>query len=528
MNTKEYIDRPFNARPIVLWAVLAGLTLVAANFNLWALIVWLVLLSGIATLIIMKRTGSKTTLICIGGLIVCLIITSSYFITTSVHSGSQTFRGSGEIRGTVRSFNINEYGNGNFVLSDASFQGEPVQGRIRVFVRYLDNDSVSNIQSRNIVSVTNFLRNTDANSFNINNRIRYTARSGNTPVSFVGGARDVRSIVTGRVDSFLHSHMSKESATLMFSMLFGDRNNLDEEIREEFALTGIAHVLSASGLHVGLIVGLLLSVLKALKTDKRIQIVVLILAVGFYAYLCDFRVPIVRSSIMFLVLAWARLFYIRRLDFLSAISLAWIVVLILFPYSFFSASFRMTFACMFGIALFHRPISRWLDKHMLLLNRSDTPELGVDHNTTNRVRGGTFRRGVIHSIALCIATDITLSPFLIYYFGGYPVIGVFANLAILPILVLAFKAVVTGVITIVGFPLLILVDPFVRFAISANSWISGLGLYIPLTMNGAWYLFYFLGLILVSRFIFLKNNLRWSLASVFFLVYFLVLLIQNI
>ena len=56
--------------------------------------------------------------------------------------------------------------------------------------------------------------------------------------------------------------MSEENANITYAMLFGDKSGIDNETRNDFQISGIAHILAVSGLHVGLVAGLLAWILK--------------------------------------------------------------------------------------------------------------------------------------------------------------------------------------------------------------------------------------------------------------------------
>lgn len=52
---------------------------------------------------------------------------------------------------------------------------------------------------------------------------------------------------------------------MLKALLFADRNALDEKIKNDYAKARVIHLLSLSGLHIGLIVGFLLIILKPLE-----------------------------------------------------------------------------------------------------------------------------------------------------------------------------------------------------------------------------------------------------------------------
>ncbi|MCL2570298.1 MAG: ComEC/Rec2 family competence protein [Firmicutes bacterium] len=504
----------FNVRPIVLWAFIVFLTVVFLNWAIIWAVVWLAAL--VVFFIVLQKIKPKNEFLNFLGtsqvffvvsVILIVLVMISFTVTTLIYTNQPAFTGNGTLQGTVRSFNINENGEGSFLLTNASLNNENVRGRVRVNVRNLNTQSIENIRTGAVVSVFTNIRGTSPSNFAINNSIRYTATINARQVVFEQDARDVRSVVLRHVDGFISRHMSDDAGTLMYSMLFGDRSTLDDEIRDSFRLTGIAHILAVSGMHVGILVLVILWILGALKLNKRAQIILILFFLLFYMYLCDFRISIIRSSIMFFTFAFMRLF-VRRIDLLTCICLAWIIVLVLFPYSLFSVSFKLSFGCMFGFALFYRPVADWLGKYL-------------GQSRVSKV--------IVNSLSAYTVTSITTTPFLIYYFGFVSITGFFANVLLIPILLIAFKATFVAIITYVGWPLLHLVDPFIRVILGVTNWLAGARWgTIQLDAVGAWYLFYFVGLFVISRFIFMERRTKIIVASICFGVYVVSLIVVNL
>jgi len=224
-------------------------------------------------------------------LIVMAII--SFSITTMLHTNQPSFDGVGEIRGTVRAYRIGEsqFGGtwGNMTLSNVTFNGESVPGRVRITVRNLDDASIENITFGAIVQTTAELTPSEVSSFAVNNRIRYVASINGVSVDFVRDATDMRSVVMRHSYNFLHRFMSGNTATLVYSMMFGDRSTLDGEMHEDFRLIGLAHILAVSGMHVGLIVAIILIFLKLIRVERRWQFLILLVIIALYAYFGRFQ-----------------------------------------------------------------------------------------------------------------------------------------------------------------------------------------------------------------------------------------------
>lgn len=87
--------------------------------------------------------------------------------------------------------------------------------------------------------------------------------------------------------------LSNENVELAYSTLFSDKAMLGETHYNSFRLSGVAHLLAVSGLHVGIIVSILSFSLKKVKGWKKVLIIGLVLL--FYMHICNYSVSVVRA-----------------------------------------------------------------------------------------------------------------------------------------------------------------------------------------------------------------------------------------
>ncbi|MDR3734243.1 MAG: ComEC/Rec2 family competence protein [Acidobacteriaceae bacterium] len=142
--------------------------------------------------------------------------------------------------------------------------------------------------------------------------------------------------------------LTAEDAGMLNAMLFGDRSRLDRTLRTGFERTGSFHLFVVSGLHLGVIAGLLFLILKRLRVPLLANtLITLSLALG-YAMLTGWGVPVQRALGMAAVFFAARLLW-RERNVMNALGVAALAVLALAPRSLFDASFQMTFLALLSI-----------------------------------------------------------------------------------------------------------------------------------------------------------------------------------
>ena len=55
----------------------------------------------------------------------------------------------------------------------------------------------------------------------------------------------------------LEENMSSESASICYAVLFGDQSEIPDDVKDAYRESGIIHILTVSGLHVGFLIGIL-------------------------------------------------------------------------------------------------------------------------------------------------------------------------------------------------------------------------------------------------------------------------------
>ena len=158
------------------------------------------------------------------------------------------------------------------------------------------------------------------------------------------------SVCKGRFYRAVEPYLSDEEFQLLAGLMFGDTSLMDESLYEQFRLTGTAHVLAVSGLHVGLLYAVVLKFLKG-----RSAVVSAVVSGGLilvYAALSSFSVSVLRASFMIALNIAAR-FLNRRYDLTNAATLTAIVFLFFNPYQLFDSGFQLSFCAAYtmGVAL---------------------------------------------------------------------------------------------------------------------------------------------------------------------------------
>ncbi|HEX5283158.1 MAG TPA: ComEC/Rec2 family competence protein [Bryocella sp.] len=177
--------------------------------------------------------------------------------------------------------------------------------------------------------------------------------------------------------------LNSDDTAMLSAMLVGDRTQLTTDLRAGFERTGTFHLFVVSGLHIVLVVGGLLWLLR--KTRMRDGAAVTIaLALGLlFALLSGFGTPVQRALGMTAAYLLARLIG-RGTGPLNALGIAAVAILAIDPRTLFEPSFQMTTLVILAAAGLARPVeARSFHPHSRGLRNLDT--IALDANIYPRI-----------------------------------------------------------------------------------------------------------------------------------------------
>lgn len=228
-----------------------------------------------------------------------------------------------------------------------------------------------------------------------------------------------------RVTQFIREKLSGQVAEVAIAVTTGFRSGITQETRQDFANSGLSHILAISGLHISLVAGLLfllmrrfLALIPAITkryNTKKWACLLSIPATYYYVALSGFGYPSIRAfcmtSLIFLSVILDRFALSMR-----SIALAAFVILVLFPESALSVSFQLSFAAVLGLIAFYEQPWRILQNHSL--------------------DKGIWRKAGLYILGVCLTTliaTLATTPISIFYFNQFTFNAVFANMLAIPL-----------------------------------------------------------------------------------------------
>lgn len=138
---------------------------------------------------------------------------------------------------------------------------------------------------------------------------------------------------------------------LLQALLLGYRRDIDSDTYEAFRKTGLLHFISLSGMHLGILFGIIWWLSKVMGFLKPVRAVICAVAVVVFLLVVPPRAPTLRAAIICWVFC-ASIFFRRYPNPINTLSLAAIVLLLIRPTQLFEAGWQLSFAAVLGILLF--------------------------------------------------------------------------------------------------------------------------------------------------------------------------------
>lgn len=325
------------------------------------------------------------------------------------------------------------------VLEDIAIDSQPCGRRLRLYLRG-DATLLQQAELGQYISCEAHIWPPDGASnpgqFNFANYLRLrglsgyatakveTACFGETEFRLTDAPRLLRAKLGRWIDSIF-----PENAALARAFLLGDRSELSQEERDDFAQSGVAHLLAISGMHISVLASAVSMALGRLM-GRRQSLALTLALLMLYGVLLGFTASLSRAIIFFAVYSGG-IFVGRRSDGPSRLAGALLICLLLRPDAILDAGFVLSFGASAGIILLYRPIAALLHVERLLHVR---PQLDIASLLSRLLRW---------AVGMCLtslAAQLAILPAMAHYFGTVPLFSLATNLLAVPVAMAGYVA----------------------------------------------------------------------------------------
>ena len=202
--------------------------------------------------------------------------------------------------------------------------------------------------------------------------------------------------------------LSPVSASLLPALVLGLKNPDQNRITGIFRQTGTAHIIALSGFHSGLVAFLLYFLFKKAFGD-RAALVLSGLGLLFYLYLAGPKPSLVRSVMMYELILFCKLRYIRP-DLKKVLAASFLLSALICPASLHTLSARLSYLALWGILSGSGPVGDMLPRRI--------------------------PSGLRTALGASAAAQIWTLPLVLFSFGVWYPAGLAASLVLTPLVTL--------------------------------------------------------------------------------------------
>ena len=210
------------------------------------------------------------------------------------------------------------------------------------------------------------------------------------------------------LENKLKNYLPQAKVNLLWAILFGEKQLLEDGFYEKTQKLGIAHIFAVSGLHVGFILNMLLGILCLMRSERKpLALLLVAVIISFYCFMVGLTPSALRATIMGILTLLAQYFFKRR-DSYTLLAASALVVLLVQPFALWSAGFQLSYGVTFGILYLYPLTLQWCSflKFSALRN----------------------------TCAVALAAQLSSLPLIAWYFYYVSAYGLFLNIALVPLM----------------------------------------------------------------------------------------------
>ena len=214
------------------------------------------------------------------------------------------------------------------------------------------------------------------------------------------------------IDRLESSGLDDESLALSSALILGRKDMLSWERRHQFSEAGASHLLALSGLHMGILYGVLYLLMVRWFRHSRWNWFILppvLLIIWGYTLIAGMSTSLIRASIMLSILTICSLDE-RHTSSIHVLALSALIMLMLDPGCIFDIGFQLSYLAVLFILLIYVPLSPFL--------------VISGHSILSRINS---------MLLVSFSAQLGTAPLCMYYFHTFPILSAFVSLLLIPL-----------------------------------------------------------------------------------------------
>jgi competence protein ComEC len=198
---------------------------------------------------------------------------------------------------------------------------------------------------------------------------------------------------------------------VLSALTLGYTNDIDDDTKQAYKVSGTMHVLSVSGLHVGLIYGficMLLGFLDRKPKQRAVKAVVTILLIWAYSFIAGLPPSVMRSAFMFSILIAGQAM-LRQTNIYNTLCASAFILLLGNPILIEDIGFQLSYLAVAGIAFFNPKLYSLFTFKNYLADK------------------------IYELVTVSLSAQLATLPLCLFYFGQFPNYFLLANIVVVPL-----------------------------------------------------------------------------------------------
>lgn len=289
----------------------------------------------------------------------------------------------------------------------------------------------------------------------------------------------------------------KREAGVAEALLLGYRDNLDKKLVQAYANAGVVHIISISGLHLGLIYLILVWLLRPVSDKGKsgwFKGGIIIVFLWSFSLFTGAAPATLRAAIMFSFMAAGKFFIRRYVHIFNTLAASAFLLLCYDPFLLFDVGFQLSYLAVAGILIFQRPV------YNLLISK-------------NKIANYCWEM-----MSLTLSAQILTFPVVMFYFHQFPLLFMFSNFIVVPLasvalygeMILLALSFIHPVAWFTGMVLTQVIAFMNEVVVWVNSWSFARWQHISFTFPEVIFLYVFI--ISIAIWIFYKNKKAFLVA----------------
>ena len=238
-----------------------------------------------------------------------------------------------------------------------------------------------------------------------------------------------------------NSGLSQNAFAICSALLVGYDDEIDKGVMQSFSHSGTLHILSVSGMHTGVLYGILVflfSIFDKHDRHKKMKCFFVVLFLFLFVGITGFSPSVLRAALMLSLVILGKTFY-KHGNSYNTLLLSAFLLLLYNPFLIKDIGFLLSYLAVFGIMYFY-------------------PILSNLYTFQNRILQWLWM-----SVLISVSATLFTLPISLYYFHQFPIWFVFSNLIIIPISMF----IMFGAIILMLFSKILLLQQIIAYILNA-------------------------------------------------------------